>query len=77
MQYENMTSSYWTDSKAVLGFINNSSRRFHTFVANRVQVIHEHSSVQSWKYVPTDSNPADDASRGFNCVVLVVVSLCK
>jgi len=34
MQYENMTSSYWTDSKAVIGFINNSSRRFRMFVAN-------------------------------------------
>ena len=72
MQYENMTSklTYWTDSKAVLGFINNSSRRFHMFVANRVQLINENSSVQSWKYVPTDSNPADDASRGLNCVAV-------
>ena len=70
MQYANMTSTYWTDSRAVLGFINNSSRRFHMFVANRVQLIHENSAVQSWKYVPTDSNPADDASRGLNCTTV-------
>lgn len=28
---------FWTDSKVVLSYINNDSRRFHTFVANRVQ----------------------------------------
>ena len=27
---------FWTDSKVVLGFIANESRKFHTFVANRV-----------------------------------------
>jgi len=70
MQYENLTSTYWIDSRAVLGFINNSSRRFHMFVANRVQLIHENSAVQSWKYVPTDINPADDASRGLNCATV-------
>lgn len=27
---------FWTDSKVVLGYINNEARRFHTFVSNRV-----------------------------------------
>ena len=31
---------FWTDSNVVLGYIGNEARRFHTFVANRVQRIH-------------------------------------
>ncbi|KAJ8345841.1 hypothetical protein SKAU_G00300340 [Synaphobranchus kaupii] len=55
---------FWTDSKVVLGYINNEARRFHTFVANRLQKIHLSTTPQQWKYVPTDENPADHASRG-------------
>ncbi|KAK6178278.1 hypothetical protein SNE40_013082 [Patella caerulea] len=36
LDYENVIESYWTDSKVVLGYINNDARRFHTFVANRI-----------------------------------------
>ena len=54
---------YWTDSKVVFGYINNEARRFHIFVANRVQAIRENSEVRMWKFVDTDNNPADDASR--------------
>jgi hypothetical protein len=70
LQYENLTSSYWTDSMAVLGYISNDARRFHTFVANRVQLIRDNSAVESWNYIDTDSNPADDASRGICCTNL-------
>ena len=66
LQYENLTSVYWTDSNAVLGYINNDARRFHTFVANRVQQIREISEAESWKYINTLENPADDASRGID-----------
>lgn len=30
---------FWTDSKVVLGYINNEARRFHVYVANRVPII--------------------------------------
>jgi hypothetical protein len=36
LDYEDMTSYLWTDSKVVLGYIKNNQRRFHMFVANRV-----------------------------------------
>ena len=55
---------FWTDSKVVLGYIANEVRRFHVFVANRVQEIQEKSSVKQWRYVDTKSNPADEGSRG-------------
>jgi len=54
---------FWTDSKVVLGYIANESRRFHVFVANRVQEIQENTSVDQWKYVESKQNPADEASR--------------
>ena len=37
--YPNLTEFFWTDSKVVLGYIKNEAKRFHTFVANRVQEI--------------------------------------
>lgn len=48
-------------SKVVLRYINSDSRRFHTFIANRVQKIR---NTQQWHYVPTDKNPAHGASQG-------------
>ena len=62
--YCNVEEFFWTDSKVVLGYINNDARRFHTFVANRVQKIRHASDPKQWFYVPTDENPADYASRG-------------
>ena len=63
---------FWTDSKVVLAYIRNEAKRFHTFVANRVQLIRDYSSLDQWRYVSTEHNPADDASRG-----LYVESLLK
>ena len=52
----------------VLGYIANDqeSRRFHAFVANRVQLIQEVTSADQWRHVDTELNPADDASRGLS-----------
>lgn len=57
---------YWTDSSVVLGYISNDSKRFHIFVANRTHHIQEHTTLSQWKYVPSDSNPANNASRGIS-----------
>lgn len=57
-------SLFWTDSTCVLGYVENECKRFHTFVANRIAAIHDATSPQQWKYVNTESNPADEASRG-------------
>ena len=55
---------FWTDSNVVLGYISNESRRFHVFVANRVQEIQNSTSVEQWNHVESKQNPADEASRG-------------
>ena len=35
LNYANLKQFFWSDSKVVLGYINNDAKRFHTFVANR------------------------------------------
>ena len=61
-----VTNYYWIDSQVVLSYISNESKRFHIYVSNRVQQIRELSNVKEWNYIPTDLNPADDASRGMS-----------
>ena len=39
IEWKNET--FWTDSKVVLGYINNNTKKFKIFVANRIQEIHE------------------------------------
>ena len=64
LKYQNPTHIFCTDSRVVLGYISNDSRRFHVFVANRVQQIRDVTSPSQWRYVETQNNPADLASRG-------------
>lgn len=54
---------FHTDSKVVLGYIYNRTRRFYTYVSNRVEKIHKVSSPEQWSYVPSEHNPADQATR--------------
>jgi hypothetical protein len=55
---------FYTDSRVVLGYIQNENRRFYVYVANRVQIIRSISDPSQWKYVETTHNPADIATRG-------------
>ncbi len=56
--------TFWTDSTTVLQYIKNENRRFHRFVATRLEEIHEHTTSEQWRHVPGVLNPADDGSRG-------------
>lgn len=57
---------YYTDSLVVLGYIKNLTRRFTRYVTRRVDIIRSSSSSEQWKYVRTDDNPADIATRPHN-----------
>eukprot|EP00794_Sanderia_malayensis_P003872 gene3872-4415_t len=61
---------FYTDSRFVLGYISNTSRRFYTYVTNRVNRIRQSTSPTQWNYVNTASNPADLASRSSTAVEL-------
>ncbi|XP_055998874.1 uncharacterized protein LOC130047578 [Ostrea edulis] len=55
--------TFFSDSKVVLGYINNETKRFHVYVRNRIDKIRRISKPAQWRYVPTGLNPADEATR--------------
>lgn len=57
---------FWIDSTVTLLCINNESKRFKTYVANRLNEIRQHSDQEQWRHCPGKLNPADDCSRGLN-----------
>ncbi|KAJ8364798.1 hypothetical protein SKAU_G00136290 [Synaphobranchus kaupii] len=57
-------SVFWTDSTSVLKYILNDTRRFQTYVANRVANIRDLTHKSQWHHINTALNPADSASRG-------------
>ena len=59
---------YWKDSTFALNYIKNDDKRFQTFVANQIALIHDGSEPSQWRYIPSKQNPADDAYRGLKVV---------
>ena len=66
LEYDQIAEVFYTDSQVALGYIKNDARRFHVFVANRVQQIRDNSTPDQWKYIETKENPADESSRGLS-----------
>ena len=58
---------FWTDSEIVLGYLNNTQKKFNIFVTNRLREILEITEVDEWHHVDGVENPADIASRGLPC----------
>ncbi|XP_043215496.1 uncharacterized protein LOC122378464 [Amphibalanus amphitrite] len=65
---------FWSDSMVVLQYLASSSRRFHTFVANRIAEVQDSSEPSQWHHVPGKLNPADDCSRGLPEAALLITS---
>ena len=61
---------FLSDSKTVLQYIANESRRFHTFVDNWVSEIHDTTDATQLRQVPGHCNPADDCTRGLQAADL-------
>ena len=61
---------YWTDSMIALAYIKNVSRKFKTFVENRVSSIRELTCTDDWHHIGSGENPADIISRGTTCELL-------
>ena len=55
--------TYYSDSKVVLGYISNESRRFYVYISNCVERIRRSLAPHQWKYVATNLNPSDPATR--------------
>ena len=56
--------TFWTDSVTMLQYTRNETRRFHCFVATRLEEIQRQMTPKQWCYVPGILNPADDGSHG-------------
>uniref|UniRef100_A0A0A9YQQ8 Pol polyprotein n=1 Tax=Lygus hesperus TaxID=30085 RepID=A0A0A9YQQ8_LYGHE len=65
----------FTDSSTTLTWIHTPPYKLTTFVANRVVEITDNTSITSWRYVPTELNPADVASRGILASELISCEL--
>ncbi|XP_078495525.1 uncharacterized protein LOC144750934 [Ciona intestinalis] len=68
-------SIFWSDSAVVLQSLFNERRRFPLFVSRRLAMISENTCTSNWKHVPTQSNPADYASRGASADALLKTRL--
>ena len=66
LQFSSTNHFFYTDSKVVLDYIFNSTKRFHVFVANRVGFIQANTTANQWCHIDGKINPADIASRGAN-----------
>ncbi|XP_029055179.2 uncharacterized protein LOC114882455 [Osmia bicornis bicornis] len=70
-----MRKVLWSDSTITLNWISSCSRRWTTFVSNRVGEIQRLTDVADWRHVLTGENPADLISRGVEPSALMSSSL--
>ena len=52
---------FWTESQ--ITYIKNESKRFSTFVMNRLHEIRENTDKAEWNYVPAEMNLVDHCTR--------------
>ncbi|XP_047996370.1 uncharacterized protein LOC125234205 [Leguminivora glycinivorella] len=54
---------FWCDSMTALGWLRSDARTLKPFVSHRVGEILELTNISEWRWVPSDLNVADDATR--------------
>ena len=57
---------HWTESSAVLQWLQAAHKKQQVFVANRAAEILENSSMDQWRHVKGVENPADIGTRGMS-----------
>lgn len=55
-----------TYSTTALAWITSHPNHWNIFVANRITEIQQLTDTKSWRFIETNQNPADCASRGIN-----------
>ena len=63
--------SAYSDSTIVLAWLDGSPKRYKLYVSNRISRTIKLMPPEVWHYVPTESNPADCASRGIKASELI------
>lgn len=69
------STTLWTDSTIVLGWLRMMPIKLQPFVRNRVAEILDKTGDCTWRHVPTYDNPADHISRGVSASVLQTLDL--
>ena len=59
--------TFWCDSQIVLSWLY-SSKTLKPFIANRLAEIRELVGNKTWRYCPTEFNPADCLTRGMSSI---------
>ncbi|XP_049885438.1 uncharacterized protein LOC126380224 [Pectinophora gossypiella] len=57
------STTLWSDSRTVLAWIANDNRDYPKFVAHRLAEIDQCVSRGNWRWVPSQNNPADEATK--------------
>ena len=60
IDFEIDETHFWTDSKIVLHYLNNTQRRFSTYVSHRVAEIVSNSSLCEWHHIPGTVNDPNE-----------------
>ncbi|XP_036346995.1 uncharacterized protein LOC118756332 isoform X1 [Rhagoletis pomonella] len=55
--------TFWTDSQTLLQWVNSRERKFKPYVGHRIIEILSSSNPSQWRWVPTDKNTTDIATR--------------
>ena len=56
---DQMNVNYWRDSKNVLWWVRNHTKKFKPFVVNRISEIQRLSAPRRWNHVKIKKNAAD------------------
>lgn len=58
------TCTLWSDSTTVLSWLHSTSCHFKVFVGTRIAEIQDLTEPNTWRYVDSTRNPADNITRG-------------
>ncbi|VDN53459.1 unnamed protein product [Dracunculus medinensis] len=64
LEFENAQVILWSDSRCALHWIQNHSRLLPRFIQNRVEEIRK--AKFAYRYIPSECNPADIATKGIS-----------